>query len=591
MDKRWAEIAEWADFKEIGRRFGIDQVTARLLVNRGVREELPIREYLEGGITDLPDPHLLKDGDAAAEILEQKIREGAHIRIIGDYDIDGVMSTYILKRALLRLGARVSAAIPHRVEDGYGLNERLIRRAREDGVDTILTCDNGIAAMKEIALAKDCGMTVVVTDHHAIPYDQGDDGSRQFRLVPADAVVNPHRPDCGYPFKELCGAAVAWKLVCLLDERMGLDRGSADEFLEFVAFATVGDIMPLLGENRILVRAGLSAIKTTANIGLLALIRSCGLDQDKILAYHFGFVLGPCINAAGRLDSAEKALALLFEEDRQKALEQAQELVALNEQRKTMTEDGVRAAVELCEKESYGREPVLVLYIPQIHESIAGIVAGRIRERYYKPTFILTDSQDFVKGSGRSVEEYSMYDEMSRCKELFLKYGGHPAAAGLSLAREKVPEFRERINELCPPECRNLVETLRFDVRMPIGYITPELVREFERLEPFGKDNPRPSFAEKNLRIRRMRRIGSEGTGMKLWLESEQGGAVEGVCFRGADVLEQYITDRFGKDELKRALWGMESSVRLSVFYHPSINSYGGRERLQIIIEDYQYTG
>lgn len=418
--EQWVVINKKADFKGIGEKYGIDPVTARIIRNRDIQEDREIDLFLNGGLSELYDPHRMKDADKLVDILLEKIRQGASIRIIGDYDIDGVMSTYILKTAFSRCGAKVSTRIPDRVKDGYGLNIHLIEQAHRDGMDTIVTCDNGIAALEEIAYAKTLGMTVLVTDHHEIPFRERE-GVREYRASEADAIVNPHQKECPYPDKNLCGAAVAWKVVCILYEKMGIPMEDAYEFLENVAFATVGDIMNLIGENRILVKEGLRRIHNTKNPGMKALIAQCGLEPGQIDAYHFGFVLGPCINASGRLDTAKRALELFFQTGEQEAVRIANELVILNMERKELTVEAVEEAVRIYEREGYRKDSVIVIYMPQVHESIAGIIAGRIREKYYKPTFILTESEDGVKGSGRSVEEYSMYEELCKCQELLTK--------------------------------------------------------------------------------------------------------------------------------------------------------------------------
>ena len=585
--KKWMIINKKADFKQIGEEFGIDQVTARIIRNRDVVEKEEIRKYLYGGIEDLCDPHSLMDGDKLVDILVQKIKEQKPIRIIGDYDIDGVMATYILKTALTRVDAKVSVQIPDRIHDGYGLNKSLIEVALKDEIDTIVTCDNGIAAIDEIAYAKEKGLTVLVTDHHEIPFDETE-GVRKYKSSDADAIVNPHRIDCPYPYKNLCGAAVAWKVVCLLYERMGVDFTEAEEFLENVAFATVGDIMPLTGENRLLVKLGIKRIRHTKNSGMKALIAQCGLEPREISAFHFGFVLGPCINATGRLDTAKRALELLFETDTGRAVTIANELVVLNTERKDMTKDGVEEAIAVYESRRMEEDKVLVIYLPNVHESIAGIIAGRIREKYHKPTFILTRGEDGAKGSGRSTEEYSMYEEMCKCKELFTKFGGHPMAAGLSLSEENIALFRERINALCELEQEDMVPKVRIDVPMPMDYVTPELIREFSILEPFGKDNTKPIFADKNIGIRRMWIVGKNKNVLKLSLILASGSSATGVYFGDVEDFCHYLEEKFGKLQVENAFLGRSNDISLSVVYYPKINAFRGIEELQFEIQYYQ---
>lgn len=585
--EQWFVINKKADFKEIGRQFGIDQVTARIIRNRDIIEVMEIKNYLQGGLDQLHDPHLLKEADVLVDILVKKIRAGAAIRIIGDYDIDGVMSTYILKTAFAECGANVSTQIPDRIRDGYGLNQHLITLAHEDGIDTIVTCDNGIAAIEEIDYAKSLGMTVLVTDHHEIPFEVKDGKKIDLRSG-ADAIVNPHQKECPYPYKDLCGAGVAWKIVCLLYEKMGIPQERAEQFLENVAFATVGDIMNLTGENRILVKEGLKRIHKTQNIGMRALIGQCDLEPSLIEAYHFGFVLGPCINASGRLDTAKRALTLFSQTSEPQAVRMAQELVVLNMERKDMTKAGVEEAVRIYEEGGYANDPVIVLYLPEVHESIAGIIAGRVRERYYKPVFVLTKAEEGVKGSGRSVEEYSMYEEMCRCQELFTKFGGHPMAAGLSMPEENVEPFRVKINALCPKECRNLVQKIRIDVPMPVDYVTPDLVRELGILAPFGKGNPKPIFADKGLTIDRMWVVGKNHNVLRLSLRSAKGVPIAGVFFGDIPVFESYLTEKYGPEQVEAARSGKMNRIVLSIVYYPKIDCYRGNESLQFEIQSYQ---
>ena len=585
--EQWFLTNKKADFKGIGERFHIDQVTARIIRNRGIMEDAEIRKFLSGTVEDCYDPLSMKDMDLLTDILCVKIAENAAIRVIGDYDIDGVMSSYILITALRRCGANVSAQIPDRMKDGYGLNRNLIDEAEQAGVDTILTCDNGIAAIEEIAYAKRSGMTVLVTDHHEIPYTEKN-GVREYLTSEADAIVNPHQKECQYPYKELCGAAVAWKMVCVLYQKLGIPEQESLDFLENVAFATVGDVMELTDENRILVREGLKRIHHTKNVGMRALIAQCGLEPEEIEAYHFGFVIGPCINASGRLDTAKRALSLLLETDEKKAVQTANELVILNEERKDMTAEGVENARRICEEEGYDKDKVIVLYLPEVHESIAGIIAGRIREACYRPVFVLTKSEDGVKGSGRSIEGYSMYDEMCKCRELFTRFGGHPMAAGLSMQESDVAVFRKRINELAELSDEELTPKVKIDVPMPMDYVTKDLVREFSLLQPFGKGNPKPVFADRNIRILRMWTVGKTRRIWKMTLVTQSGRPVSGIYFGDPDQFMDDISTRFGADELDAAMHGRSNAIMLSIVYFPKINSYRGEESLQFEIQYYQ---
>ena len=585
--EQWFLTNKKADFKGIGERFHIDQVTARIIRNRDIIEDADIRKFLSGTVEDCYDPLSMKDMDLLTDILCVKIAENAAIRVIGDYDIDGVMSSYILVTALRRCGANVSVQIPDRMKDGYGLNRNLIDEAEQAGVDTILTCDNGIAAIEEIAYAKQFGMTVLVTDHHEIPYTEIN-GVREYLTSEADAIVNPHQKECPYPYKELCGAAVAWKMVCVLYQKLGIPEKESLDFLENVAFATVGDVMELTDENRILVREGLKRIHHTKNVGMRALIAQCGLEPEEIEVYHFGFVIGPCINASGRLDTAKRALSLLLETDEKKAVQTANELVVLNAERKDMTAEGVENARKICEEEGYSKDKVIVLYLPEVHESIAGIIAGRIREAYYRPVFVLTKSEEGVKGSGRSIEGYSMYEEMCKCSELFTRFGGHPMAAGLSMNESDVDVFRKRINELAELPEEDLIPKVKIDVPMPMDYVTKDLVREFSLLQPFGKGNPKPVFADRNVRISRMWTVGKTRKIWKMTLITQSGRPVPGIYFGDPDQFMDDISNRFGADELDAAMQGRSNAITLSMVYFPKINSYRGEESLQFEIQYYQ---
>lgn len=585
--QQWLLLNKKADFRSIGEKFNIDQVTARIIRNRDVVEEEDIQKFLYGDLQDLYDPHLLKDGEKLVEILAQKIKEKKKVCIIGDYDIDGVMSTYVLKTALDRCGAVATIQIPDRIHDGYGLNLKLIDQAHQDGVDTILTCDNGIAAIDEIAYAKELGMTILVTDHHEIPFEVKD-GVRIFKKSQADAIVNPHQSDCNYPYKYLCGAAVAWKIVCLLYECMGISVEEAEILLENVAFATVGDIMSLTDENRILVKEGIKRIRKTKNIGMKALIAQCGLEVEQIDAFHFGFVLGPCINASGRLDTAKRALQLFFQTNPVYAMQIANELVVLNEERKEMTKEGVEAAVRFYEENNCDKDDILVIYLPEVHESIAGIIAGRIREKYYKPVFVLTKAEEGAKGSGRSTEEYSMYEEMCKCQELFTKFGGHPMAAGVSLPEENIPLFREKINKLSSLSKTDKKQKIRIDVPMPLDYVSLDLVREFSCLAPYGKDNQKPVFADKNLRIKRMSIIGKNKNVLKMVLLTENQMQATAIYFGDVEAFCTYITEKFGDEQLEAALQGKDNHVKMSFIYFPKINSFRGVDELQFEILHYQ---
>ena len=568
--EKWVVAAKKADFNLIGRQFHIDPVIARLIRNRDVVGEEKIKEYLLGTIDTLPSPWLMKDMKKAVDILEKKIQQEAKIRIIGDYDIDGVTSTYILLKGLTRIGANVDTYIPDRVADGYGIHEHLIDRAESDKIDTIVTCDNGIAACAEIQMAKEKGMTVIVTDHHEIPYRE-ENGERRVILPPADAILNPKQCDCMYPNKNLCGAVVAFKYITALYERFDIQKKELEDYYELVAIATVGDVMNLQGENRILVKEGLRRLPNTKNKGLQELIRANNLEDSKITAYHIGFVLGPCINASGRLDTAARSLALLNAPTKEEAAKLAGDLTALNQSRKALTEKGKEEAIQLIETTELKNDRVLVVYLPECHESLAGIIAGRLREKYHKPAFVLTRGEKCAKGSGRSIESYSMYDELIKCADLMVQFGGHPMAAGLSIEEENIEKFREQLNQNCTLTEEDLRPKIVIDVAMPISYITKELVEQISLLEPFGKGNVKPIFAQKGLRVLDSNIIGKNKNVVKLKLLDPQGAIIEGIYFGEADDFMNFIRE---KDSI-------------SVTYYPEINRFRGRESLQIIIQNY----
>ena len=577
-----------ADFNAIAARFHISPVTARIIRNRDVEGEKAIDRYLNGTLDQLYDPHLMKDMDKAAALILEKIRAGVRIRIVGDYDIDGVCSTYLLYRGLTRCGAAVDYQIPERIRDGYGINESIIRKAKEDGIDTIVTCDNGIAALEQVRLAKELGMTVIVTDHHEVVRDE--DGSQV--LPEADAVVNPHRDDCTYPFAGICGGVVAYKLVQVLYEKNGIPEQEWKDMLEFAAIATVGDVMKLQDENRIIVRWGLKQIPHTASAGLRALVEACGLDIYDLTAYHIGFVIGPCLNASGRLKTAKLALELLLCEESNvsgsmsgllekrpgsemqcssRAEEMAVELKLLNEERKDMTQAGMEQAFEQVDAE-LADDDVLVVYLPDCHESLAGIIAGRVREIYNKPSFVLTRGEDCVKGSGRSIESYHMYQALCGVQDLLLKFGGHPMAAGFSLKEENIDEFRRRLNEQSALTKEDFIPKIWIDVAMPLEYISEALVNELKGLEPFGQGNEKPQFAQKNLRIRSVRAIGRNNNAVRMTVVTEQGRPMEAMVFTVAD---QFV------EEAKQ-------SRSIDVIYYPDINEYNGNRTLQIVVRAYK---
>lgn len=585
--EKWIEIRKGGNFMEMAKKYGIDPLIARIIRNRDIIDEKEITEYLYGGKEALHNPHLLKDVDKAAEIIAEGIAGKRAMRIIGDYDIDGVNATYILLEGIRRCGGNVDAAIPDRMKDGYGINEHLIEQALSDGKELLITCDNGIAAINEINFAKEKGMTVVVTDHHEIPYRNTEQG-KEFLRSNADAIVNPKQNDCLYPCKGICGAVVAWKLVQVLYERMDIPVVEADIFIENAGFATVGDVMDLTGENRILVKLGLKALEHTKNPGMKALIAKNKLSDKPLSAYHIGFVLGPCINASGRLDTAKRSLELLLERDEVKASALAGELVELNESRKYMTQQETQKALEQIEKEGREKDKVLVVYLPECHESLAGIIAGRIREAYQRPVFVLTRGEEGVKGSGRSIEAYSMFDKMTEVAELFTKYGGHPMAAGLSMREEDIDKLREQLNQKAELSEEDMAEVVRLDAVLPMSYFTVDTIRQLSVLEPCGKSNTKPVFADRNIKVTRAGIVGVNRNVLKLHLLDSKGNPVAGVYFGEVEKFLTFLSEKFGSEEVDAAMHGRENSIQFAAVYEPAVDTYSGRESVQAIIRRFR---
>lgn len=572
MKENWVIKNKGADFKAIGQTFSIDPVIARLIRNRDVIGEEAIRKYLQGSLAELYPPEALKDMKKGAELILFHIRKRDKIRIIGDYDIDGIMSSYILQKGFNRLGARCDVRIPDRILDGYGLNENLVKAAAEDGAKLMVTCDNGISAMGQIALAKELGMTVVITDHHEVPFEEDSQGKKVYKVPAADAVINPKQADCHYPFKGICGAVVAWKLICCLFDMSGIPENEKYDFLEYAAFATIGDVMDLVDENRIIVKEGLKRLRHTKNLGMQQLILQNKQDPEKIGPYQVGFVLGPCMNASGRLNTAERALQMLLAEDVETAARLAGDLKSLNDSRKEMTRQGEAQAIELVETTSLSDDRVLVVYMPDCHESLAGIIAGRLKEHFGKPAFVLTRTENGVKGSGRSIEAYSMYEELVKCEDLLSKFGGHPMAAGLSLEEKNVPVFRKRLNELCSLTDTDLIKKVSIDVAMPISYIRKDLIEQIDLLEPFGNGNPKPIFAERNLQVSGLRVMGAARNAVRMQVQDATGYRMQAVYFGNGDEFAAYCS----------------SHKTITVLYFPTINRYQGRENVQINITAYR---
>lgn len=585
--ERWFIAAKKADFNKIGNKFGIDPVIARLIRNRDHITEYEIDNYLNGSLENLYSPWKLKDMDKAVNILQEKISEKKKIRIISDYDVDGVISNYVLSVGLKRCGADVDFKIPNRIVDGYGINENLILEAKEAGIDTIVTCDNGIAAIEQIAYAKELKMTVIVTDHHDIPFVE-EDGQKKYITSKADAIINPKQIECEYPFSLLCGAAVAYKLIEACYEMYQIPKEEITKMIGYVAIATVCDVVDLVDENRIIAKEGLKLLNRTENIGLQELLVANSLEDKSLSSYHLGFVIGPCINASGRLESAKLAVDLLLCEDREKASRMAKNLKQLNDERKKMTEEGVDRAIELVETTNIKEDFVFVIYLENCHESLAGIIAGRVREKYNKPVLVITKSEEGLKGSGRSIETYNMFEEITKCKHLLTKFGGHPMAAGLSLPTENLEEFRKLLNKNTTLTKEDIVKKIVIDVPMPIDYVSEDLVEQLNLLEPFGKANQKPLFAEKNLKFLSARILGKNRKILKYIVENERGCQIEALFFGDIEEIREAMIDKFGVKQVEYLYQGRKNNITMSLTYYPSINEFRGVKTLQIMIQNYQ---
>ncbi|HKM04142.1 MAG TPA: single-stranded-DNA-specific exonuclease RecJ [Lachnospiraceae bacterium] len=587
--EQWIVTSKKADFKGIGEKYQIDQVTARIMRNRGLIEEREISTFLYGTLDDLHNEETLKDIQKGTGIVKEKIDQKKKIRIIGDYDIDGVCSTYILRKGLLQLGANVDAVIPHRMKDGYGINETLIKEAHREGVDTIITCDNGIAALSQTLYGKSLGMTIIITDHHEVPYEEDATLQRNYVVPEADAVIDPKQLDCSYPFKGICGGVVAFKFIKALYSLCHYENREVwEELLEFAAFATVGDVMELVDENRILVKYGLKFMKNTKNLGLKALISVTGLEGKELSPYHIGFVLGPCMNATGRLDTAERALQLLSATNWEDAVKIAGDLKGLNDSRKDLTAKGLEKAIALVEETDLKEDKVLVIYLQDCHESLAGIIAGRIREKYGKPAFVLTMGEDCVKGSGRSIDAFHMFEEMIKCKELFVKYGGHKLAAGLSIKEENISLFRKTINKNCELVAEDFMKKIYIDIAMPPSYISEKLIREFSLLEPFGMGNQKPVFAYRNLRFLSGKVIGKNKNVGKYTVEDEDKNRFSLIYFGDLSQFDAYVLEKFGKEEQTALYDGKKNKVVLHIIYVPEVNEFRGNKEIQLIMQSYR---
>ncbi len=588
MTERWFIKNIKADYKQISKKYEITELMSKLIVNRNIINDEMIRSYINPEFNMLHNPREMKDLEEAIKIILDKINLGKKIRIVGDYDVDGVISIYILYKALKRCNANVDYEIPDRIKDGYGININIIKQAKEDGVDTILTCDNGISAIEQIKYAKDLGLTVIVTDHHDIPFIEEEDKNRTFISPSADVIVNPKQEECNYKFKQLCGAGVAFKLVEVLYENLSIDKEEAYKFIEFLAIATVCDVVDLVDENRIFVKKGLELINRTTNLGLKELIRESELGEKTLSVYHLGFIIGPCINASGRLDSAKKGLELLLSDDEEEAVKLAKEIVRLNEERKDMTMKGVEAAIEIIEKNGFINDKVFVIYIPDVHESLAGIIAGRIREKYNVPTLVITKSENGAKGSARSIEEYNMFEELVKCKDILDKFGGHPMAAGFSLKEENIDGLRKRLNENTILDDEDLLKKVTIDCVLPLDSISYELINNLQELEPFGKANSKPLFAEKDVNLLKAAILGKNKNVLKLKVKTRQNKVIDAIYFGDISEFEELIIDKFGAEELQKLYDGAYNDVRLDFVFYPSINEYNGNTTIQIVVQNYR---
>lgn len=586
--ERWRLYAKKADFAAISKEYGINQVTARIMRNRGVETKEEIESYLKGDLDYLSDPALMKDADKAASLLEAAIANNELIAISSDFDNDGIFSGLLLKEAIIELGGRAAIFTPNRVMEGYGVNSRIVEEANANGASVLLTCDNGIAAFEAIDEAKKLGMTVIVTDHHEVPFEEHD-GKKIYLLPKADAIVDPKQEDCAYPFKSLCGTGVAYQLMTLLFRRMKRTMSRQEIFLQYTAIATVADVMELVGENRILVRKGLSYLNHTNHIGLRALMEVCGIAPEQVRAYHIGFILGPCFNAAGRLDTIVHALALLESKEYDQALALAGELWAMNEERKELTRVGTERAVELIEHATWKDEHVYLVYIKDCHESVAGIIAGRLRERYYRPVLVFTDASEEgqIKASGRSIDDYDMFTELSAFRNLFLRFGGHKMAAGLTMEKKNLEILRDGLNARCTLTQTQLMPLVMIDAAMPLGYISEEVIADLEKLEPFGRANEKPLFAQQHLSVLRLSRIGKNRNVVKMSVMGPEGIIMDALYFGDTDVFFDFLEDEYGRDNVAAALRGMRNTIDIGVTYYPQINEFQGKRSLQIVIQNY----
>lgn len=582
-NEKWLLRNRKVDLKAMSDKYKISQLLCKLMVNRDITDDNIINSYINPVYENLHSPKTMKDIALAVNIIKRKIQENKKIRIIGDYDVDGIISVFILYTALKECGANVDYEIPDRIKDGYGINENIVKTASDEDIDTIITCDNGISAIDQIQYAKNLGLTVIVTDHHDVPFVE-ENGVRTFISSQADAIINPKQIECEYEFKSICGAGVAFKLMEVLYEELGMNKEECYKLIEFVAIATVCDVVDLIDENRIFVKNGLNMLNNTTNIGIKALKKASGLEDKEITAYHLGFVIGPCLNASGRLDSAKKGLELLLMENYEEAENLAQEIVDLNDARKKMTKEGVDRAINIIDSTEIANDKILVVYIPDIHESLAGIVAGRIKEKYNKPTIILTKSEEGVKGSARSIEEYNMFEGLLACKELLDKFGGHPMAAGLSLQEDKVDELRKELNNKCKLTDEDLTRKIMIDASLPLEYLNINLIKELDVLEPFGKGNAKPVFGVRDVKVTKAMLLGKDKNILKLRLLTNNNLTIDAMIFNDLENFENKVIEKYGNEGLDNLYNKFNNNISMDFTFYPSINEWNGNKSIQIIV-------
>lgn len=586
MKEKWMIKNPGVDIKKLSEDCKISRFTANLCANRGLKHKDSIDKFLTPQVEDLYDGFLMKDCLKGIEIIKSAITAKKKIVIYGDYDCDGVISTFILFKALTNCGAEVSYYIPDREQEGYGMNSERVKKLKGEGYDVILTCDNGISAFEQVELAVELGFQVVITDHHDIPYIE-EDGIKEYKIPKAHVVINPKQKTCPYPFKYLCGAGIAFKFALCLYETMGIPKEDGYEFLEYAAIATVCDVVDLLDENRIIVKNGLRVLNNTKNLGLKALIKETGIENKNITAYHLGFIIGPEINATGRLDSATLALELLLSESLEEAEALAKRLHTLNVERQNLTMESVQELEKIIEGNKMLDEKVLLIYNPNIHESIAGIAAGRIKEKYNLPTIVLTNGKDMPKGSGRSIDGYNMFEELSKGKHLMSKFGGHPMAAGLSLEEGNIDLLRKLLNENCTLTMEDFIPKVRIDASIPLNNITYEMINEIERFEPFGKGNPSPLFAVKNINISRVWFLGKEKNILKMRCRLNSTNLfIDGICFDKGEHFKKLVIEEYGEESLQEMMDRSFCNINLDFTYYPSINEYNGFKSIQLIIKN-----